>query len=288
MAWIKKDKVLFRDQPALLPEETGVPGLRQYLFVLPATNNLLSYQKHIYFDVPFFLKKIRRVVDTSERDIGFRTLADAFDKIHPPFISQVLNYTKQHFFKNIVKISMQAMRADSPRYKEQVNDLVTKHWMELKAQTMNRILKSKGVVPPGTSRAKGLEYGCDWNLQLAKILSPGFKAWCAAQARTMRDIESILVNCFYVFHNNVMATIDQSAAGVSATEKAKSKYKPIPQTIKAKLMGIMPAIKSKQEQLLLRATMEDGRQNSFIATITDSMYDDIFKAVPALKGSSSG
>jgi hypothetical protein len=28
LAWTKRDKIIFRDQPALTPEDTGIPGLR--------------------------------------------------------------------------------------------------------------------------------------------------------------------------------------------------------------------------------------------------------------------
>jgi hypothetical protein len=166
--------------------------------------------------------------------------------------------------------------------------MVDEEWLTLRVPTLNKVLRCKGKVQIGTSKAKGLEKGCDWNENLSQVLAPAFKKWYVAQIKGVKAIDSRLVDTFCFFNNRFMENIDKTAAGISTTEKAKKHYRAYRDKFGIKLQLLSGAMNMKQEQLLRRATMEDGRQNSFIATLTDPLFDDIFKALPDLKPNQSG
>ncbi|KAF2650093.1 hypothetical protein K491DRAFT_761961 [Lophiostoma macrostomum CBS 122681] len=212
----------FRDQPALTPEETGIPGIRSYLFHLPAQQNFEEYKTHIFHTVPSFIDKVKRVVDHSDRDIGFRNLADDFDRIRTSFIPKFLLQGKTHFGK-LSRSSMSKMRSDTKSYKDQMDDVVLGSWLQLKGPTFNKILKGRGSVLPGTSRAKGLEFGCDWNNELATVLTPGFKRWYNAQFEKMRAMEDALTYAFNIFCRDVYHMMNASASAFKDRPNGKKK-----------------------------------------------------------------
>lgn len=86
MDWIKKEIIRFNEQPALSPELTGVPSIRRYLYSLPAQKNLRDCTLHLNVVIPSFIERVWRAVSDSDRDTGFRELADRFDKIRLDFV----------------------------------------------------------------------------------------------------------------------------------------------------------------------------------------------------------
>jgi hypothetical protein len=176
MIWIKSDKIPFERQPALSPEETGVPNTRRFLFNLPASQNLRDYANHINITVPGFIEKMKRVVTQSDRDAGFRTIADIFGDLRGRFMGDLMKELKW-VCGNYSRKSIGKIERDSNAYKEALRLRLEKRWRTLKSAAFTRIVKSRGTVPHGTSKAKGLENTVNWNMELAAILKSGFLKW---------------------------------------------------------------------------------------------------------------
>lgn len=96
--------------------------------------------------------------------------------------------------------------------------------MKLPGPTMNKILKCKGTVPPGTSRAKGLESGCDWNAELVKVFARGFNRWYTAQGPATEKMAEVLIKAFEFFLKKFFEKLDIPTSSIATTEKAKRKY----------------------------------------------------------------
>src|SRR5690242_3541150 len=166
MEWIKKEKIIFTNQPALSPEATGIPALRRLLYHLPAQNNLNDLTTHVNVVIPTFIEKMKRASTQSDRDSGFRTLADEFDeKIRKLQLNDLLKQAKWSF-ACITFQSLGKVKDDVGAYKAQTKKIIKQDWFFFKGQTWNRVLKARGTIPKGASRAQGLQEGCSWNRDL--------------------------------------------------------------------------------------------------------------------------
>ena len=282
MSWIKSGKISFEHQPALSPENTGVPGLRRFMYNLPAPRNLRDYTYHINTVVPAFIEKSKRVVTQSDRDAGFKTIADEFDELRGRFLGALAEALHKHCGEYST-VSVARIEKDSNAYKEGLRKRIQKNWLELKASAFNRIIKSRGHVPQGTSRAKGLEKTVNWNMELATLLKPGFQRWYALHAGHLRQLRAALpLNMDKLFHQAI-ALMNSSAANLITVEKAKLKFGPMQHRMKSKVLAMVDEMIAEEKRLLHRATLEDERENNLISAITDEIYDDIFAATPELK-----
>ena len=170
---ICKAKLGFAHQPALTPEMTGIPALRKFLFSLSSQQNLRDYEKHIGTVIPAFIEKVKRTVTENDRDGGFRTIADELDAHRKGFMKRLLSQAKSAF-QDSSTISMAKLSTDIPSFKEQPKEKMTADWFTLRAAAFTRIMRCRGVVPKGASKAKGLEQGCHWNQEIAEIPAPRF------------------------------------------------------------------------------------------------------------------
>ncbi|KAG9189641.1 hypothetical protein G6011_06509 [Alternaria panax] len=282
MIWIKTGKITFDRQPALSPEDTGVPAIRRFLFNLPASQNLRDYTYHISTTVPAFVEKLKRVVTQSDRDAGFKTIADEIDDLSGRWLgdlAKMLHWTCATYSK----VSVEKLEKDNNAYKEALRKRVQKRWLELKPAAFNRIVKSRGNVPKGTSKAKGLEDTVNWNVELAAILKSGFQKWYAVHSEQLRKLRDALpLNMDVLFHKTV-ALMNNSAANLITVEKAKAKFAPMQHGMKSKVLAMMDEMIIEEKRLLHRATLEDERENNMISAITDEIYDDVLAATPELK-----
>lgn len=167
-------------------------------------------------------------------------------------------------------------------YKEAIKEIMD-DWSNLKFGAFNKIVKSRGLVPKGLSKAQGLEGGADWNRELANVLSPGFGKWSEEQPDHRRRILGTLAKNFNLFHSKIDRTITNAAANVPTVEKAKQKWEPLRRRVLVKLETLMDEVEHVHSRMFEWATMEYGRQSSLVSNITDSIFDEVFKAVPPLK-----
>ncbi|KAF9735635.1 hypothetical protein PMIN01_07040 [Paraphaeosphaeria minitans] len=77
MDWMKKRR---SKQPMMSPEDTGVPGVRQYLLNLCAEPNLIVYKEHAFEKMDDLLDKCRRITDVEKRHEGYGLLRPVFAK----------------------------------------------------------------------------------------------------------------------------------------------------------------------------------------------------------------
>lgn len=89
MDWIRKPKLAFSNQPSLSPDMTGIPAIREFLFSLPAQQNLRDYERHINITIPAFIEKVKRTVSERERDGDFRTIADDIDAVRRGYMTRL-------------------------------------------------------------------------------------------------------------------------------------------------------------------------------------------------------
>ncbi|PSN74615.1 hypothetical protein BS50DRAFT_643032 [Corynespora cassiicola Philippines] len=182
-----KSKINFRDR---------IPAIRQYLFSLPAQQNLDDYTRHV-----------NRAVMVSDRDEDFRTIADNFDKIYISFMQKHLAEARESF-KIICKDGLKRIQDHSDIFKRQIETKLNKEW----------VLKNK---------ARGLEDGVNWNKELSDILAPGFHKWFIKYAASMELMSIALpktLGQIYEWVNNMM---NESAANLIVVEKAKKKWMPV-------------------------------------------------------------
>lgn len=191
MNWIKSENIHFDRQPALSPEETGVPVIRRFLYDLPANNNLRDYTYHIKTVVPGFVEKLKRIITQADRNIGFVTIADNFDHLRDRFMRDLVTQIKWHYLEYL-KLSISKVRKDAKLYREGVNRKIHERWLLFKCASLNRILKGRGTVPKGVSKAQGLQAGVNWNQDLANIMRPGFQRWFAIHDEHLKLLKDAL------------------------------------------------------------------------------------------------
>jgi hypothetical protein len=282
MNWIKSDKIPFSSQPALSPEETGVPTIRKFLFNLPASHNFRDYNNHINVVVPAFLDKLKRVVTQSDRDAGFRTIAEDFDDLRSRFIRDLVVSIK-HVYLRYLDISMKKVKRDVGAYKKAVKTLIQNRWLTLPNAAFTKLLKSRGKVLQGVSKAKGLENTVNWNSELATIMAPAFQAWYASHTENVKLLKAALPLQFDRLYQNTVDLMNRSQANLITVEKSKIKWRPFRLRIQSKLTAMMEDILVEEKRFLNRTTLKDERENNLIASLTDNIYDDVFISAPALK-----
>jgi hypothetical protein len=282
MAWIKSDKINFKDQPALSPEATGVPVVRRFLFNLPAAQNMRDMVYHITVTVPAYVDKLNRVVTQSDRDAGFRTIADEFDKLRVRVLGDLEKQLKWHCL-GYSQNSLSKMKKDAGAYKEMVKSRIEKKWLTLRSPAFTRLLKCRGTVLQGVSKAKGLENTVNWNAELASILRPGFQKWYAAHSKHLQDLRHALPPCIDRLYWETLNMMNNSAANLITVEKAKLKWSPLQLQMQSKLLAMVDEMIVEEKRLLHRITLEDERENNIIATITDNIFDDVLLSAPAQK-----
>ena len=287
MIWIKSEKIAFNNQPALSPEETGVPAIRRLLFNLPSSQNFKDYTNHIENTVPAFVEKLNRVVTQSDRDAGFATIADDFDDLRSRFLGDMVKQLKW-CFNNYSIISVNKIKKDTKAYKIAVKSKVQNSWLVLKCGAFTRVLKSRGTVPQGTSKAKGLEKTVNWNAELAAIFTPGLNNWYATHTEQVRLLRAALPPSLDRLYLEAISMMNKSQANLITVEKAKLKFDPLRIRMKSKLMAMMDEMATEEKRLLNRATLKDERENNMVAALTDSIFDDVCACAPALKATLPG
>lgn len=287
MKWIVSDKISFERQPALSPEETGVPKIRRFLFNLPASQNLRDHANHIDVVLPAFVDKLKRIVTQSDRDAGFQTIANDVDDLRRSHLGGVVKMLKMHYL-SCLKTSVLKIKKDEAIYKDLVKCRVNNEWLELKGPALARLLKNRGHVAKGTSKARGLEDTVNWNVELAEILKPGFQKWFASHTQSLQSLRSAICRYLNHFNSKAVELINGSAANLVTVEKAKSKFAPLKLSMRSKVIAMEQQMLSEEKRLFHRVTLEDERENNLISAITDKIYDDVFMNIPEIKLTRSG
>jgi hypothetical protein len=281
MEWIKPNRITFKDQPSLPVEMTGIPALRNLLYTLPADQNFRDYEDHIYNKLPAFLDRINRTVTETDRNGGFICISEDFNKVRKPFMAKQSSDAKAQF-QSDSSARIAKIVPDLAAYKDNIQEIIDE-WSNLKFGAFNRIVKSRGLVPKGLSKAQGLEGGADWNRELANVLANGFYRWSENQQEDTQNTVATLERNFERFYKKINHKITNAAANVPTVEKARLKWEPLKRRVLVKLGTLEDEVERVQSRMLEWATMEHGRQSSLVSSITDSIFDEVFNSVPPLK-----
>lgn len=287
MKWIAKEKILFRDQPALTPEDTGIPALRKFLMSLPADRNLTCYTIHLQTTVPAMIEQIQRVVTPLDRDEGFRAIAEACELVNVQFMKEITSQAKSTI-QNLSKQCLSLARQDSGQYKKTMDRQIRKDWISLKGAAFQSVVKSKGLIPKGRSRAQALAEGCNWNMEIAKVLKPGFEDYHIAHTELMGVWKDLVLKIFDGHYQTVRRTINNSAANLNTIEKSKWRWGKLMLFWRSKLQGLMQQLVAEESQFFSHTVSTVDRENKLIALVTDDLYEQVFLATPDLKKSSPG
>jgi hypothetical protein len=280
MDWIRKPRFTYSNQPDLPVDMTGVPAIRKFLFSLPAHQNMEDYSRHVNFVLPAFVEKIKRTVSETNRDGGFGTIADEFDRLGKAFLARMLDQVKSSF-QAVSNRSILKLTKDSTP-KAQVSALLVKEWLVHPAGAFNRILKNRGTIPKGASKAKSLINGTNWNMDLAIRLSSSFHLWYNTYSENMKPMGPALHIALKQLHDKTDVMIGDCAANLVTVDKAKRKWAPFNRKLQVKLMGLMDEITKTQQRTLEWATMKYDCNNNAISEVTDDIFDEVFDATPAL------
>lgn len=123
--------------------------------------------------------------------------------------------------------SVTRVQSDTACMKYQVTELFREDRNELKAAAFTRILKNRGTVPRGASKAKGLKNGANWNKDLAKILTASFHKWASTYAESLRSMQPSFAYAFDQLHKKILRVMSNSAADLTTVEKAKKRWAPL-------------------------------------------------------------
>lgn len=88
-------------------------------------------------------------------------------------------------------------------------------------------------------------------------------------------------------HFSVLGTLNNCDATIMVIEAAKRKWGYFRKRLSFKAEDIMPRLHHNIKQAVIRATMEDGRQNSLIADVTDKLFDKVLESRPDAKPASN-
>ena len=287
ITWTKNKKISFDNMPALTAEETNVPSIRQLLLSLPAEQNLSDYRNHVNVLIPAFIAKIERTISDTDRDEGFRELADKIDEVRQAFIDKISVDTKVAF-NSISRKSIKFMGREILAYKHQVDIMVEEKWLAHKGKVFEKVMKCHGSIPPGASSAKTLKNGCNLNKDLAKILRPAFVKWCEYHQSCMENMTSALEAALRFVYERFISMIQESDANVIVIEKAKRKLKDVPKKMSAKLTAMMNQISDFQKVSYHLAIMTAKVEQNCVSSVTDVIFDEVFDAVPETREITTG
>ncbi|KAL1606539.1 hypothetical protein SLS60_003944 [Paraconiothyrium brasiliense] len=270
--WQVKPMISFRDQPPLPPECTNIPAIRQYLFGLLAPRNYDDVVHHVYNFLPNYLQKIERAINESDRDADFGSLAQEFDQKMDELIKDHLAQAKQ-LFQQILKDTLVKVCADTSVYQKQVDAKICNEICKFTSPTFKKLMKYRGTLPPKASKAKGLENGCSYNRDFSNIIAPAILKWDSTYADRMQPMRQSLINFTAVMGHTVLSMLNMSSANVMVVESAKRKWKPYRIKLQVKMEVLMDCFEKLHKNAVIKATMEDGRQNGLVAMITDEHFD---------------
>lgn len=99
LQWVASPEISFHEQPPLPPDLTGIPKLRQYLFNVLAPKKYQEVATHVHNWIPNFAEKLERVVNETDRDEDFKTLAQVFDDLTNKMTDELLEQSQKLFEK---------------------------------------------------------------------------------------------------------------------------------------------------------------------------------------------
>jgi hypothetical protein len=283
--WTSDEKIKFSNQPEIPVRLTGIPKIRSYLYHRSVGHNLEDLRNHMV-NINSYIDKIERVVSDRNKYSGYKTLEAEFSVAKIRFIEE---YKKgiRHLYDLTWKSVEKAIAVEMKNCRRKIDLRIQENWFTVSYFTYNKTLKGKGRILPGTSKAKGMGGGCDWNKELSLDLEPLFKQWKFQQHRATATLKTSLEPFFQTFYDHVHDRIRHSKSRVSAIETAKNKWTPYDSKMFSELDILVVDLTELLGVLLRRATMVDNRQNSLMPTITDALFEDVYRTCPALKPSST-
>lgn len=278
-----RDFIPFKAQSSLSPELTGVPAIRKYLFNIPADSNLRDLRNHVYTEVNCCLDNIDRVVYTENRSEGFQILAAEIKTKKDAFMVDVASGLKKSF-KDASEIINDMTAPEMAVYRQNIDTLIEDYWLKSYTYaTFNKIMKQKGYVLKGTSKAPALKEGCNLNQELSLTLDDLLNDWRSRQRRMNETLRETLPKFFNELFDSVMDTIHHSKSDVSAIAMTKRKWAPYQARLLTQVDILLANLKEAQIWLYNRALMKDVSQLGPVAYVTLKLYDEVYTAVAPLK-----
>jgi hypothetical protein len=232
------------------------------LHALSTKKNLNDYRFRIELTVPSFISKIKRAISTStERNAGFKALADELDILRHGLITN-LHFQTKGAFAEITSKALATFHKDADDYRNILQEKI-EGWFLLKGRAFGKVLQSKGVVLKGHSQVKGLELGCNWNKHVSDCLGLVVHAWYKYHAIWMAKMEVALTRAL----NTANKTMEHMICGFAATSVVVDKA---------------------EKHLLQYATSTNKEKVNLVSNVMDDIYTKVSNAAREQKKIKSG
>jgi hypothetical protein len=122
MTWKNPNRM---QDPILDPETCGIPGLRRWLFSLPANTNFQRYRDHVFKDIPKLRKRATRVQEKHVEDEGYAEMRRQLEQ-ETPELRISLKQTADSQMKRLV--SPPWAPHEESKVIELIESLITNKW----------------------------------------------------------------------------------------------------------------------------------------------------------------
>jgi hypothetical protein len=210
-AWKNPHRV--RD-PILDPTTSGVPGLRQYLFSLPANTNFQRYRDHVFKAIPKLRKRATRVQEKHVEDAGYAQMRRQLELETPALTVQL---------QNTVEIQMTRLVASpwAPHEEQKVIDLIdgliTQKWKHplIFYAGFAKMLRENGIPVDGKYCGRNL------NEELLGVMLQYINNWNTKMIARAEKLMQLLNTPVHEFTQAILLRIDTSSAVLALKERAK-------------------------------------------------------------------
>lgn len=278
LGWTSKDKLVYSQQPALNPYETGIPSLCEHIRAIRAPQVLIQYKKHIHQTFPLFVEKVGRIVKPDEHDPG----AEAIIQGLQPLLKSC-TYELQLQAKKLVRDIVEDAFKDIPGtdgLKDSIKHKIDADWFILSSRALNTVVENRGVISKKT-KMKHFANRCNWPADISKLMHPVLKHAHKSYTNKFELLEEALIKTFQQQGSSVFGVIDQTPAKLVTVTRAGGYWKvrfnhlvlPEVRRMVVELGGVMSLIRRPI------STAEHNVVNSTsISRIIDALFDNVIRA----------
>ncbi len=162
-AYLKWKTRLRQHDPVLKPEETGIPALRKFLFLLPARSNFINYRRHVFEVLPALRSKAECVVAKHVEDKSYAEMRQTL-KQSIPVLEQKLKSLEVSQIDTLVLSPWNSTNHED--ISRTIEHMIRQDWIHTKIHVagFGKMLREHGM--PATGKYKDRNLNDDINNQI--------------------------------------------------------------------------------------------------------------------------
>jgi hypothetical protein len=159
-----------RDDPVLTAEQSGIPALRRFLFVLPAKRNYTDYYEHVFETLPAFRTKAGCVAEKHVEDKTYGEMRHNFKQTVPILEQELHELSAAQIETLIAKPWLPSERKD---IYNAIRDLIWRDWIQARIHFggFAKMIRERGIPMNGKYAGHNL------NADLVATMVPYIEAW---------------------------------------------------------------------------------------------------------------